>query len=335
VKSLFLLVANPTQMMNAIEARQFYSDSYSHFHLVVFSDSLAYQKQILSMADASWSKLIYPTLGTGKWNALMSIFSKKKFISGVLKMAIDGDALMIGNIHHYGCCSLAHRWNEMGNIFAMDDGLGTVNWDLQLNDSTSWTPRSAKGWRGVLERWILGVPVIKLSSLNFFSVYPLSHFTNATENKFDFLSESFFDKKYNENTVYFLEQPLVELGILPQSEYASAIQKIKYHYTNLGWEFTMVRHRAAHFQQSSDGIDYVSFDGPIEWVMKDWDKAPRKIATFYSSGVYHLNKMSQGNMIAEFWQIQNDKGNIVVQPQLMNWLSTNALSNMSVLNVTI
>jgi hypothetical protein len=335
VKNLFLLVANPTQMMNAIEARQFYSDSYFQFHLVVFSDSLAYQRQILSMADASWSKWIYPTLGAGKWNALRSIFSKRKFISGVLKEANEGDALMIGNIHHYGCCSLAHHWNGLGSIFAMDDGLGTVNWDLQLNDSIIWTPKHAKGWRGILEQWVLGTPAITLNNLNFFSVYPLSHFTNATENKFDFLSESFLGKKYNENTVYFLEQPLVELGILPQNEYEGVIQKIKRHYKDLGSEFTMVRHRAAHFQQSSDGIDYVSFDGPIEWVMKDWECAPRKIATFYSSGVYHLNKMSQGNMIAEFWQIQNDKGNTVVQPQLMNWLSTNALSNMSVLNVTI
>ena len=335
MKNLFLLVANPTQMMNAIEARQFYADDFSHFHLVIFSDSEAYQKQILSIADASWSMFVYRAPGKGKWNALLSVFSKRKFIHRVLNVAQKGDALMIGNIHHYGCCVLAHLWSERGEVFAMDDGLGTVNWDLQLKDSHIWTPKNAKGWRGKLEKWILGKPIIELSSLKFFSVYPLSHFSNAVENNFDFLSKSFIGKKYNERIVYFLEQPLVELGILAHKEYADVIEKINQHYKSEGWDFKIVRHRAAHFQQSSDGIDYLSYDGPIEWVMKDWEHAPRKIATFYSSGVYHLNKMSQGNMIAEFWQIQNDKGNTVVQPQLMNWLSTNALSNMSVLNVTI
>ncbi len=335
MRKLFLLVANPTQMINAIEARHFYSNSFSQFQLVVFSDSLNYQKQVLSMADESWDKLVYHPKGSGKWNVFRSILAKRDFICLVLKNAQQGDALMIGNIHHYGCCSLADAWRDIGDLYAMDDGLGTVNWDIQLRGEKTWTPKTSKGWRGRLERWILGIPEIELSNLNFFSVYPLSHFNQSVTNNFGLISKSFVGKKYNDAVVYFLEQPLVELGILSQKDYDCAIGKIISHYQEEGLEFKIVTHRASHLKRKSHDVEYLSLDGPVEWEMRDWDVLPRKVATFYSSGAYHLSKMSQGDMIAEYWQILNDSKEIAIQPQLMKWLSVHAGRQMSILNVAI
>lgn len=335
MRKLFLLVANPTQMINAIEARHFYSNSFSKFRLVVFTDSLNYQKQVLSMADESWDKLVYHPKGSGKWNVFKSILAKRDFFRLVLQNAQQGDAIMIGNIHHYGCCSLAHKWCDIGDVYAMDDGLGTVNWDLQLKDSISWTPKSAKGWRGRLERWILGVPKIELSKLNFFSVYPLSHFNQSVTNNFGLISKSFVGKKYNDSVVYFLEQPLVELGILSQRDYDCAIGKIISHYQKEGLEFKMVTHRASHLNRRLNGVEYLSLDGPVEWEMRNWDILPRRVATFFSSGAYHLSKMTHGNMFAEYWQILNERKEVVVQHHLMNWLSGHVGQQISILNVAL
>lgn len=335
MSKLYLLVANPTQMMNAIEARHFYDSVFHDFELLIFSESLSYQKQILSMADDSWNKKIYVPKGSGKWNALVSIFAKRNFFREVFNSAKKGDALMIGNIHHFGCCSLASRWKDCGEVYAMDDGLGTVNWDNLLSNQQIWTPKIPKGWKGKIEKLIWGIPRIQLNCLKFFSVYPLTHFPNAVLNNFELISKKYMGKAYNMKLVYFLEQPLVELGVLHPRDYDKMIRLIQHHYQSQGCEFTIVRHRAAHFQNSSDGLEYVSWDKPVEWVMTDWDVIPGTIATFYSSGAYHLNKMSLGQIKAEYWQIKNDLGDVIVQPQLMQWLRLNSLSQMTVLEVAI
>jgi hypothetical protein len=335
VKELFVLIANPTQMMNAIEARHFYKNEFSRFHLVVFSDAIAYIDQILALADDQWNKIIYRPGKPGKVNSVWNAFKKRNFIHSVLRNAKQGDAIMIGNIHHFGCCAIAHLWNDEGNVYALDDGLGTVNWDMQLRDAKVWCPKPARGWKGKLEKWLLGNPIIELDKLKFFSVYPLSHFTNCDENNFISLRNDFSGKKIEENLVLFLDQPLVELGIVSLHDYQAMMGKIYAHYKLMGLEFKIVRHRAAHFRNAINGVEYLEFDQPIEWEMKDWKSLPGKVSTFYSSGVYHLSKMSQGAICADFWQIQSEDGDIRVQPKLMNWLGQHSLAKMNVLNVSI
>ena len=335
MRDLFVLIANPTQMLNAIEARYFYKNEFSRFYLVVFTEANPYIDQILALTDDQWNKIIYHPGQPGKFNSLWSPLRKRNFIHGVVRRAKNGDAIMIGNIHHYGCCVMAHLWNGAGNVYALDDGLGTVNWDLQLKGSKFWHPKPARGWKGKLEKWLLGNPIIELDKLKFFSVYPLSHFTNFDENNFISLRNDFSGKKIEENLVLFLDQPLVELGIVSLDDYQAMMGKICAHYKLMGLEFKIVRHRAAHFRNTIDGMDYLEFDQPIEWEMKDWKSLPGTVSTFYSSGVYHLSKMSQGAICAHFWQIQSDIGDTVVQPKLMDWLSQHLLAQMNIRNVSI
>ncbi|MBM3427722.1 MAG: hypothetical protein FJX95_02955 [Bacteroidetes bacterium] len=331
MSNLFIIVANPTQMMNAIEARQHYRHVYSMFYLVVFSDSISYANQILAMADEKWNRIVYKPRNSGKFE----VFLKKRFINQAICSARDGDALMIGNIHHYVCCAFAKAWGDIGELFALDDGLGTVNWDAKWGDSETWSPPPARGWKGKFERLILGDSILNLKKLIFFSAYPLSKFSNCECNSFSILKTKYADKLVDRNMVLFLEQPLVELGLISKSEYEMALEKIFNHYTRQGKKFTIVRHRAAHERISYPGMEFLEFDNPIEWEIGNWKFIPGCVSSFYSSGVFHLSIISQGVIHTDYWEIEKNNVGTIVQSSLMIWLNQHLLDQMQMQKVEI
>ena len=329
------MVANPTQMMNAIEARAYYQNSFDQFVLVIFSESQVFKNQVTQLIDSKWTLREFDAPIGGRMNAALMIWKKRQFILRLISESRETDVLMIGNILHYAICCIAAKWGGQRKIYAMDDGLGTVNWDLNLINATEWSPKQPRGWKGVLESWILGCPVIDLNRLNFFSIYPLQHFKHLDRNQFNILAQKFETKSWDEKTVYFLDQPLVELGLIGEHDYERLLEEISSFYTKQGFRLVIICHRAAHQRIKIHGLSYLQFDRPIELVLADEKSVPARIATFYSSGAYHLAMVGKNNIKVDFWRISKGCDQVIVQRSLMDWLQNNALGNMYFFNGVI
>lgn len=332
MRRLFIVVANPTQMMNAIEARAHYQNSFDQFVLVLFSESQVFKAQASQLIDSNWLIKTFDAPRGGRMISARNIWKRRQFIIQLVSEAQESDVLMIGNILHYAMCCIASRWKGQRQVNAMDDGLGTVNWDLNLNGAITWSPRPPRGWKGILESWILGSPVIDLNKLKFFSIYPLQHFEHLDRNHFNILAQKFALKSWDEKTVYFLDQPLVELGLIVEHDYERLLNEISSFYTKQGYQLVIICHRAAHQRIKIHGLSYLQFDRPIELVLADEKTVPARFATFYSSGAYHLAMIGKNNIKVDFWRIRSAFDEVIVQRDLMDWLQNNALDNMYFFN---
>lgn len=81
--------------------------------------------------------------------------------------------------------------------------------------------------------------------------------------------------------VYFIEQPIIELGILNKQDYLKLMNKIALYYQNLNLEFIVVRHRSAHLQLLNEFYRVVEYDLPIEFQLSTQREFPQRLATFF------------------------------------------------------
>ena len=341
MKKAYFLVTNPTQMLNAVEARKQFSAEFEKFVLIIFTDADSFIPSIQKIAGEDWEIIVFKDRFDQYWFKPMTrVFLKKKFLQQISREIKSEDTLFIGNIQHFWCCVLSVRVNAECKKFTLDDGLSMLTFYSRFIEQGNryWSPPLAKGIRGKLERWICGVPKLDTSKWFFF--------TNLELNQNDariIRSEMRYTKGLIDSGVsvfqgvYFIEQPIVELGILNKQDYLKLMNKIALYYQNLNLEFIVVRHRSAHLQLLNEFYRVVEYDLPIEFQLSTQREFPQRLATFFSSAIYNIACLQLSEIECDTWAIAHGEcdENVLIHSDLFGWFRSLKNAKLNVLKVSL
>jgi len=274
------IISSPLQLMNAIEA-------VHHFHLknlILFILHVKNPRALAQMdklkAMVPWSRVEYIHLPQTILERLMFVQQINRVKSSMPLGRID--RIFVGD---YGGDHMNHIVNSFkaSEVYLLDDGM-VVSF-YQQNQETS------QGLKVTLRQKLYTLLGYKLMPIQhaFFSIYVVEN-AKVVENNYQFFRAHIQEKQVQE-MVYFIGQPLMELGIVPATRYPALLQRVLEYYAPK--KVYYIGHRNQERQQIEPmvealGFIYREFSNPLELEMIDAIEIPSDFATFYSTALMTL-----------------------------------------------
>jgi len=277
-QALFV-VSSPLQLMNAIEAVHHFKVQ-EPILLILYVDNPRTQEQMQKLKSmipwhGSYSLALPQTLKGRLGFALAVKRLKKEMNLPSLRYIFVGD---------YEGDHMNHVVNsfEAKEVYLLDDGI-VVTFYQEHQKQTSLKVK--------IRHWIYRALGYDLGAIkhSFFTIYTLDY-SPVVRNEYRFF-KSYIDKKEQIKALYFVGQPLVELGIVSMSDYKELLESIATHYRDQ--KRIYVGHRAQDRAVMEPivedlGFVYQEFSNPLELEMIFAEKVPSDFATFYSTALMTL-----------------------------------------------
>lgn len=237
------------------------------------------------LGNLPWEKIFI-------WNSPLdspqaSVFGKLlriKFNMLFLKMRYSYfERVYIGSYNNLIHLSILNGYETANNTFLLYDGLQLVAVHtlrkLTKRNNLRELPRLYK---------LVGFKVPKIASLNYISPLPLKIRGDDSflqiENKLPYKK-----KTYDENTIYFIGQPLPLIGAVDQEFYLNTLKNFKEKYNNLKViYFPHPREDMETLEQISELMPVQNLDLIFEQFFLDSNEFAGKIYSFYSSVLVNL-----------------------------------------------
>jgi hypothetical protein len=308
LKSNLYIVDGPLQLLNAIEAKTKFAVQGDHNILVIrYLIGEVNKRQVINCLKLStWNQVIEirPFLlnfSTYVKTLLLVKSLKKKESLKVRYLFIGG---FFYQANHFFKINLNPEYS-----FLLDDGSASIKVQEEMGNRIKIQDLSKGRAQWFLKKLIsqfLGLKLPTYLRYDFFTFFQLVEVIGQerVRNEFLFLGEKFSKKEFNEEKVFFLGAPLVEIKIVSADNYWNSVLQIQEYYFSKNKEFIYVMHRR-EVQSSSGhieglGIRFVSFDNPIELELLFHDNFPRSIGSFYSSALMSLHQLYNGLDIRSF-----------------------------------
>ncbi len=278
-QALFV-VSSPLQLMNAIEAVHHFKVQ-EPILLILYVDNPRTQEQMQKLKSmipwhGSYSLALPQTLKGRLGFALAVKRLKKEMNLPSLRYIFVGD---------YEGDHMNHVVNSFDakEVYLVDDGMVVSFYQKHQHKKKSFKVRI----RHLLYR-LLGYK-LALIKYRFFTIYEFKD-APVVRNEYRFF-KSYIDKKEQIKALYFVGQPLVELGIVSMSDYKELLESIATHYRDQ--KRIYVGHRAQDRAVMEPivedlGFVYQEFSNPLELEMIFAEKVPSDFATFYSTALMTL-----------------------------------------------
>jgi len=279
MKYNIFIVAGPLHVMNAIEAINHF-ETQNNILLILYTDNEKQLSQMKKMVDFSdWYDI--------KYISLPQKMRDKLFFAQYISVALKDlkkdliDKIFVGE---YRSDHVNHIVNTLrnSNIYLLDDGLAQLNYHKEMAQE----PYKVK-LRRVIYKFLLYK--LKPLSYTFFTIFDIKN-EKVIKNDFNFFKK-YIGNKNIEESVYFIGQPLVELGILNKENHKKELVKIINFYR--GKKFIYILHRREepnNIKKLSKELnfEYKEFDNLIELEMINASIVPSAFATFYSTAIVTL-----------------------------------------------
>ena len=256
-RSLFF-VQSPMQLMNAIEAKHFFSLDYSVL-IVRYNGSASNNAQIGTILkyDPKFDKILYVKVA--------NIVAYFKFLILFKELILYRfDKFFLGDFHS-NIVRFFLKFINPKKVYLLDDGLQTV--------------------------------AIHRDNLkhNIFSYYNLTNNSARRQvysNQFDFFrSYTHVGNRITIPKLYFIGAPLVEKEVLTLDVFLDLMGRIVKYYEKQNIEIIYLPHRMENLDKfkNTDISSFIELDIPIELFLIESEYLPFKIASFYSAALYSLN----------------------------------------------
>jgi len=294
------IITSPLQLINAIEAREHFNTTNNHL-VAIFTEFKSKNKdQIIKLINKNdWDNIlefdIRPVGTTSTFFRqveLVKILKNGSYINvfcGDLSSIIK---LILSNINKK-------------KIYLLDDGATTINRHLNELNSNKKKKTSTKKIFRQLRFNLLGLKTALKETINMFTSYKLTPHADEQiiHNDLAYFKKTFLLKSNLDENVYFLGQPLSELGIVDRETYLKYIDTVKKHYLNK--KIIYIPHRfeknieaIEELQNSSFRVQHI--DLPIELEFINTNKYPMQICSFFSSALFTLNILYPNAEITAF-----------------------------------
>jgi len=309
MKYNIFIVAGPLHLMNAIEAIEYFK-SKNNILIVLYTDNKQQLSQIKKLLNfVNWHTVEYIRIPQNIIDKLFFVNNIDSSLQTIQKDKID--KLFVGE---YRSDHVNHIVNMLSNkdIYLLDDGLAQLNYHNEMN---------SQPYRVKVRRVIYQALFYKLERINytFFTIFDIKN-EKIIKNNYNFFKKYIRDKQV-EDSVYFIGQPLVELGIMSEENYKKSLSKIIDFYK--GRKFIYILHRREKVENIKElslklNFEYKLFDNLIELEMIMSKIVPSDFATFYSTAIVTLPRF-----ISEIeYRVFRTKDNIIHKNFIDNILNT-------------
>ncbi|HHB95191.1 MAG TPA: hypothetical protein ENK88_08600 [Campylobacterales bacterium] len=273
------IVAGPLHIMNSIEAIEYFKTK-NNILLILYTDNkkqLNQMKKLLKFID--WHRIEYIPLPQKSIDKI--IFSKNIYHSLKFIKKNKIDKLFVGE---YRSDHVNHIVNSLKDeeVYLLDDGLAQIDYHKEM----AWQPYRVK-----VRRLIYSFLLYKLNRIKytFFTVFDIDN-EKVIKNNYSFFKR-YIDKKDITQSVYFIGQPLVELGIMSEDNYKNELTKIISFYGKKKFVYILHRRQDEKYIRKLSiklKFEYREFENMIELEMINSKTVPSDFATFYSTAIVTL-----------------------------------------------
>ena len=271
------IVSSPLQLMNAIEATNYFKTN-NNILLLLYTDNtkvLNQMKKLLGFVD--WHIIKYISIPQKIIDKLLFVNSIHNSLKDIIKEKID--KLFVGE---YRSDHVTHIVNTLTNknIYLLDDGLAQLDYHKEMNT------KSHK-----VRKFVYKALFYKLQKINytFFTIFDIQN-EKIIKNNYSFFKKNISDKQID-NSIYFISQPLVELEIISEENHRKLLSKIINFYKRK--KFIYIMHRREdieHVKKLSNELnfEYKILENLIELEMINAKSVPLEFATFFSTAIVTL-----------------------------------------------
>jgi len=289
----YFFVITPANYLYALQASRDPRFNFSEKNLIILSDyhrSLAQLNAIIH--ESEWHSIQYPWKGfdrrkKSKWKLVLLNWKRLFSFRSVINQIKSKDTIFWGNKNHPFFNKIE---NKCQDIYLLDDGFSTIN----------ILPKQEE---------IIAHSTIKRNSIiQFYTLFELSSTrVKIVNHQFEAIKS---DKKYlaNQNSVFFIGQPLVFNNIVTESYYIETVERIFNYYERKGLTCFYLPHRSTTRDYIPSNWKTLELDYPIEFCVELGGYQPEIFATFYSTGLYNLEKyLTLAPKQVAFWRLDENE----------------------------
>ena len=261
IKSAVFLVESPMQLINAIEAKHYFSISET-FLLIRYDGIKSNDNHIdyvLNTIDNQFSRISYIMLRYGKKSIL------KMLVPIVWCIRYNPEYLFIGN-YFSGFSRIARLLYPNRKTIYLDDGAQTTK--LYYDNK-------------------------KINLFSYFSFDELFAGRIYKHHNFEYLKHRLRGKSQNviKGTIFFIGTPLVENNLIEASQYDKLLKSLLIHYKDYNIRYFPHRFEDLRKLRSIEGLNIETINMPFELYILQCNTLPEKIVSFYSAALYTINSM--------------------------------------------
>lgn len=282
MKKNIFIAASPLQLLNCIEASYFFKTKNNILLLLYTSETEALKQMKLLIDFVEWKAIYYIALPQ---KSLDKFFYSKAINSKLIDIQKEQiDKVFVGE---YRSDHINHIVNTLDrqNNYLVDDGAASLFYHEN---------RVRSNVKKKITQLIYRLFFYKLNSIDytFFTFFDIKG-KKIYKNNYTFFKKYLSEKEHSEK-VYFIGQPLVELGIMTKINYKNELRKVIKFYGNK--EFTYILHRRqdtslVHDLSMDLNFQYKRLDNLIELEMILAKSVPSNFATFYSTAIMILPQL--------------------------------------------
>lgn len=293
------IVASPLQLLNCIEAANYFKTKNNILIFLINSD-ISNEKQMKKLLNISkWNKILYIVLPQTNLDRIFFPYKIQKKLLKYKQSFIE--KLFVGEFRSEHIIHIANYLNAQ-KAYLVDDGLAMLSYNEIITQKSN---------REKIRKIIYSCFGYKLEIIDFtfFTIFDLNK-DNIVKNNFSYIKQSINTKKI-ESTVYFIGQPLVELSMISKANFKNKLKKIINYYESKSFIFILHRRQNEQLiKELSIELDfsYKRFDHLIELEMLNSAVIPSDFATFYSTAIMTLPKILSDCAYKAF-KIKPDKFN--------------------------
>lgn len=279
------VVESPLQLLNAVEARQYFSIAAEDALLVVLRGvSEKNQQQTLQLVERNeWADITE----LGETKRLADFLKGKRKIARWLQQKGSVEQVFIGD---YRARFMRHLANSAGKkVILLDDGTATLAVADKRQQGVSASDKYQSSWRKYFnKRRIFGYQDQDIPALTYFTSFNITANTKdiITRHHYQFLREKLGHYQRSDSW-YFIGCPIVDMGIVSETSYLRYLQLIA---DSTSDPVFYIPHRredpekVAMFARQL-GWQVRSFDKPLELALIESDELPQGFLGLYSTAL--------------------------------------------------
>lgn len=306
MNNLFI-VQSPFQLLSAIEAANYFrADRNTLVVCYVGEENNNAQINQLVKLYSNWCEVM--TISPSKSNFLTGI-KALRLLKEMANARFNPQRIFIGEYRSWYMPHFFQMLNPQ-ECFLLDDGNVTI--ELQKNyllENRPYGLAGVKSWikRGVVNL-LLGANKNEKRLIHLFTNFDLKQFSpqqQVIQHSFEFIRSSAIKKRIDKTTIYFFGGPISELGLLPLTRELVLIDLIKKHYEAMDLKMSYIPHRRDTQEKieliaGKLKIEVIRFDSPAEVELVSRATQPCGIASFYSTTLLTLPKISSFEYVDAF-----------------------------------
>lgn len=293
IQNLYV-VSSPFQCISAIEAKTQLGLNNNNIlvsinYLKDGKENHLQMREILKLTN--WDEII--EIGIEKKRS--KLFDYISVIKRLKKFTFN--YVFIGHFSQFQTILLSNL--KIDKIYSIDDGVATLQLHKgQLNPLLKEKISFSKKIKMLRYSLVMLKTSFDKQRINYFTMFDINAYygENIIINKFEFMKSYFINKTIDENSIYFLGQPMYDDGCLSKENYILYLEKIKNYFMNKNKSMMYIPHRREVDIECLKSLEDKNFmikktHTAIEVYFLSLDILPKEIYSFVSTALISMQKI--------------------------------------------